>query len=447
MMSEILTYDDMGNISTLTRDNGTAINCGYTGNRLTSLSGRLSGSYTYNANGNALTDRTGMAFTYNHLNLPKTATKSGTSVAYLYDALGAKLRKTATVSGTTTQRDYVGGIEYNKVGSAASAIEMIHTEEGYLQNSGGTYTYHYNLTDHLGNVRATLQRTTATTGTVIQKHDYYPFGKSKAIVTSGINKYLYNGKEVQGELGGLLDYGARFYDAEIGRWNVVDPMAEQMRRHSPYNYAFNNPIRFIDPDGMAPAGVESLLMWARTASAMEEGRNRLESMMYGEDDQEDPPKAKYNVLSGKKVYKKLDDPWEMLFRLISPRTYTDPETGEVYDVDNDGYTVQPLRTGIAGEWIGGKGFVKAAKAVQTQWGWSGTKVWKNLVGRVKSGGTIENLSGKIPTKSEAIKLIEEAGGKIQRIEGPHLSPNPHSYPHINYTTPSGTKGTIKIENL
>jgi RHS repeat-associated protein len=64
------------------------------------------------------------------------------------------------------------------------------------------------------------------------------------------NQYQYNGKELNADFGlDLYDYGARWYDASVGRWHGVDPLAEAFIVHSPYNYGVNNPIMMIDSDG------------------------------------------------------------------------------------------------------------------------------------------------------------------------------------------------------
>ncbi|WP_165503550.1 DUF6443 domain-containing protein [Pedobacter hiemivivus] len=240
--SEVLTYDAMGNIATMSRDGGATATYDYHGNRLKQiLNGPLAtGLYGYNENGSATTDgRLGVSLSYNLLSLPVSATGTGVNLAYTYDAIGRKLKKVSN----GVNRDYINGIEYN-----GSVIDIIHTEEGVARNSGGVYSYEYNLRDHLGNVRYTFHENPVThllEG--LQSDDYYAFGKRFG--DGGVNKYLYNGKELQEELG-QLDYGARFYDPVIGRWNTIDPLAELGRRYSPYNYALNNPIRNIDPDGM-----------------------------------------------------------------------------------------------------------------------------------------------------------------------------------------------------
>ncbi|QOI97317.1 MAG: RHS repeat-associated core domain-containing protein [Flammeovirgaceae bacterium] len=95
---------------------------------------------------------------------------------------------------------------------------------------------------------------THTPSPIVSSSDYFAFGLQHTTgERAGVyeQRYLYNGKELQDELNvGWLDYGARMYMPEIGRWGVVDPLAEKGFRFSPYIYCANNSIRYLDPDGM-----------------------------------------------------------------------------------------------------------------------------------------------------------------------------------------------------
>ncbi|WP_394799734.1 RHS repeat domain-containing protein [Flavobacterium sediminilitoris] len=173
-----------------------------------------------------------------------------------------------------TQTNYLaGGFQYKN-----NVLQFFPHAEGYVKHEANNYSYVFNYTDHLGNVRVSYSDIDKNgslgdelqyyckprvpsncieyfTSSILEENHYYPFG----LKHSGYNmnnsqpnyQYKYNGKELQTELGlDLYDYGARNYDPALGRWMNIDPLAENSRRWTPYNYAYNNPMYFVDPDGM-----------------------------------------------------------------------------------------------------------------------------------------------------------------------------------------------------
>ena len=206
-----------------------------------------SGEYAYDKNGNMTKDlnKKISSIKYNFLNLPSSITYStGKSATYIYDASGMKLRTSykASSSATAQPTDYCGNMIYEN-----NVLKQILIDGGYITFNGSTPVYHYYLQDHQGNNRVVCN----ASGTVEQVNHYYPFGGLYGQSTNGdTQRFKYNGKELDRMHGlDLYDYGARHYDAAIGRFTTIDPMAEKYYHLSPYVYCANNPVNRIDPDG------------------------------------------------------------------------------------------------------------------------------------------------------------------------------------------------------
>lgn len=276
------------------------------------------GTITYDANGNMKTmpDK-GIStdILYNHLNLPKQVVQNGNPVNYTYRADGVKVHKQYVVNGQSIDTDYLDGFVYttpysyelqrtleeNPETASASQQEAFELTEKAIYNPGGPtimvsspnffptaegfYDYEnsryiYQYKDHLGNVRLSYSRTSEGDLSVEDTNDFYPFGLNFVNISFrtphpvfnpsvGFQNWKYNGKEL--EETGMYDYGARFYMPDVGRWGVVDPLAEKDRRWNPYKYAKNNPLMFIDPDGMEEEAASSDSSAAGESSAGTDG--------------------------------------------------------------------------------------------------------------------------------------------------------------------------------
>ena len=200
------------------------------------------GEYAYDVNGNLTKDlNKGITdIQYNVLNLPSTVSFSdGSTITYTYGADGTKLRTVHKIGSTTTTTDYCGNVIYEN-----GTQKLLLTEEGYI-NLAGTQQYHYYLKDHQGNNRVVINQS----GTVEETNHYYPFGGVFG-TTGNTQPYKYNGKEFDNKKGlNWYDYGARHYDAVLGRFITVDALYDKHFKVSPYVYCGNEPVGRIDPDG------------------------------------------------------------------------------------------------------------------------------------------------------------------------------------------------------
>ncbi len=252
----------------------------------------------YDANGNMTSheDKGILDIKYNFLNLPNnlkfddtymvrnllggTTETRNITTKYIFRADGIKVSKLYTFgiarnqSETYKMTEYLDGFHYEMEGSSVGlprVLKFVPTEEGYFDFVKNKYIYNY--VDHLGNVRLSYFKNGSSTE-VLEENNYYPFGLKhegyNPLAGNPSYQYKYNGKELQTE-SGMYDYGARFYMPDIGRWGIVDPLAEKGPSWSPYSYAFNNPVGFIDPDGRWPWPV-----WVRSfISASRAGNDPL----------------------------------------------------------------------------------------------------------------------------------------------------------------------------
>ena len=244
--------------------------------------------FSYDPNGNLISQSGKIdSITYEHRNLPTMFDMSnGSKLRASYNADGQRILKES--SGGAWKFYVMDGQQTLAVidNNGFSHFNLVGNSTFGRWEPGGTRRYY--ITDHLGSTRAVVDEA----GNVLETFDYYPFGllmpKRNTAGANTIEKFT--GKERDTEAHLNLDYfGARYYDAALGRWQGVDPLLSKGKTSklinegylskSPYNYVSNNPVLIIDPDGMQecpPCGSGGLFSGFK--SALSQGEDYLSNL-------------------------------------------------------------------------------------------------------------------------------------------------------------------------
>ncbi|HEY1787839.1 MAG TPA: toxin TcdB middle/N-terminal domain-containing protein [Verrucomicrobiae bacterium] len=467
-------YDPTGNITNNIEGGGSAYS--YANPRLEAVRTAFGYTNLYDLCGNMIVRHGGgtnsQAMVYDLENRLSTISQAGAfscEFGYAYD--GARLWKRVDQNPTNIQV-WIGDIYEQKAGKTlfhvfAGDDQVCTFEAGSFLDSGtnaAAVGYYY----HEDNLN-TSSALSDYAHNQIEVDLYFPFGR---VQTNNPQANFQVSRRFTGQIfdaeSGLYYYGTpsgpygRYFDPELGRFIQADTTIADISNPQTYNrysYCVNNPLTYTDPTGHSFwSWIENnwnpSLIWDPEVG---EGIEDVLGGVTGTTTENPYSYSSQMEQNGMPLWTPLKD--ENGNDLGNPALA--PVNAGASSLFQAGMTMGPMGEEKAGaEMVEGgtktlEGALNGLKEspVKTPWGWSNGKKWRDAVKSVAQAGlkddkTLQDVLGHVPTKDEALGLIQEAGGTpLREAEGGHEFPNPHNFPHINYLTPSGAKATIRIQGL
>jgi RHS repeat-associated protein len=380
--------------------------------------------FTYDASGNELTDATS-TYAWN----AESQMKTGGGVTYVYDGRGNRVEKSGTKLYWYGQNGQVLD-ETDTTGSTTNAAfsEYIYFAGARIARRDYLNNVYYYFEDQVNSSRTIAEMPAgSTTPTLCYDADFYPYGGEIDFTSTCAQNYKFQGKERDTETNN--DYfGARFYSSAYGRFLSPDwskdpepiPYADLTNPQSLNLYSFvkNNPLSRPDADGHCDVDGEHHWGWCiwHTLGLYETQVDRVNDAR--------------NYFTNNVV--------TLNGNVVDPSKLNDQQVLQAF-ADFDAEWRRIAATGANPAAVLGAPFM-------TSWGWNNSPPYNKARNELAAAGDHPDLNGKVPTREEANRMIQESGGTVDRNDPGH-SPggvSSHTEPHVNYTTASGQKATVTV---